>query len=108
MMYVTALLVGLVVIVLFVVEEREVRAIFEEYKDRGILTAEYLVQLNLEPFLWGDNQGVEEDIEARIGPNLIYVVFYDRNRKPFAASKSIKRYYSLWASMLPVLQYFLE
>lgn len=97
MMYVTALLVGLVVIVLFVVEEREVREIFEGYKDRGILTAEYLVQLNLEPFLWGDNQGVEEDIEGRIGQNLIYVIFYDRNRKPFAASKSIKRYYSIYA-----------
>lgn len=97
MMYVTALLVGLVVIVLFVVEEREVQAIFEEYKDRGILNAEYLVQLNLEPFLWGDNQNVEEDIEGRINQNLIYVIFYDRNRKPFAANEFIKKYYSIYA-----------
>jgi signal transduction histidine kinase len=97
MMYVTALLVGLVVIVLFVVEEREVQAIYEEHKDRGILTAEYLVQLNLEPFLWGDNQNVEEDIEGRIGQNLIYVIFYDRNQKPFAANNFIKKYYSIYA-----------
>jgi signal transduction histidine kinase len=97
MMYVTALLVGLVVIVLFVVEEREVQAIFEEYKDRGILTAEYLVQLNLNSFLWGDNKNVEEDIEGRIDQNLIYVIFYDRSRKPFAANEFIKKYYSIYA-----------
>jgi signal transduction histidine kinase len=97
MMYVTALLVGLVVIVLFVVEEREVQAIFEEYKDRGILTAEYLVQLNLTSFLWGGNKNVEEDIEGRIDQNLIYVIFYDRNRKPFAANEFIKKYYPIYA-----------
>ena len=97
MMYVTALLVGLVAIILFVVEEREVQAIFEEHKDRGILTAEYLVQLNLEPFLWGDNQNVEEDIERRLDQNLIYVIFYDRSQKPFAANDFIKEYHSIYA-----------
>jgi signal transduction histidine kinase len=113
MIYVTALLVGLVVIVLFVVEEREVQAIFEEHKDRGILTAEYLVQLNLEPFLWGDNQNVEKDIDGRIGQNLIYVIFYDRNQKPFAANEFIKKYYSIYAESNLDLEakkgdYFLE
>ena len=97
MLYVTALLVGLVVLVLFLIEQREVRAIFEAQKDRGILTAEYLVQLNLGPFLLGDNEGVKEDIEGRIDQNLIYVVFYDLNQKSFAANEFIKKYYSIYA-----------
>ncbi|UCE43288.1 MAG: HAMP domain-containing protein [Candidatus Aminicenantes bacterium] len=97
MIYITALLGGLVVLVLFLIEQREVRAIFEEQKDKGILNAEYLVQLNLDPFLLGDDEGVEEDIEGRIDQNLIYVVFYDRNQKPFAANKSIRKYYNIYA-----------
>jgi signal transduction histidine kinase len=97
MMYVTALLVGLVVLVLFVIEQREVRAIFEEQKDRGILTAEYLIQLNIDLFLFGDSVGVEEDIEKRIDENLIYVVFYDQNLKTFAANDFIKGFYDIYA-----------
>lgn len=97
MIYITALLGVLVVLVLYLIEQREVRAIFERQKDMGILTAEYLVQLNLDPFLFGDNEGVEEDIEGRIDQNLIYVVFYDRNQKPFAANESIKKYYDIYA-----------
>jgi signal transduction histidine kinase len=95
-LYVTALLVGLVVLVLFLIEQREVRAIFEEQKDRGILTAEYLIQLNLELFLFGDSVGVEEDIENRINENLIYVIFYDQNLDPFAANAFIKSFHTIY------------
>jgi len=96
MIYVTALLVGLVVIVLFVIEEREVRAIFEEQKEKGILTAEYIVQLNYDNVIFFDNESVEEDIAKRIDKNLIYVVFYDRSFKPFAANEFIKKYYEIY------------
>jgi signal transduction histidine kinase len=113
MIYVTALLVGLVVLVLFVIEQREVQAIFEEQKDRGILTAEYLVQLNLEMFLFGDSEGVEEDIERRINENLIYVIFYDQNLKTFASSEFIRDYYDIYADSnldpgVTMGEYFLE
>ncbi len=96
MIYVTALLVGMVVIVLFVIEEREVRAIFEEQKEKGILTAEYIAQLNYDNVIFFDNESVEEDIAKRIDNNLIYVVFYDRNFKPFAANEFIKKYYEIY------------
>ncbi len=96
MIYVTALLVGMVVIVLFVIEEREVRAIFEEQKEKGILTAEYIAQLNYDNVIFFDNESVEEDIAKRIDNNLIYVVFYDRNIKPFAANEFIKKYYEIY------------
>jgi signal transduction histidine kinase len=89
MVYVTALLIGLIVLVLFVVEKREVKAIFDEQKGRGIMTAEYIVQLNLENLLFWDEEGIKEDIEKRIDKNLIYVIFYDRQNKPFVASDFI-------------------
>ncbi len=97
MIYVTALLGGLVVLVLFLVEHREVRAIFEAQKDRGILTAEYIAQFNQYLFIIGDSEGVKEDLEKRIDKNLIYVIFYDQNLKPFAANEFIKNYYSIYA-----------
>lgn len=113
MIYVCALLVGLMVLVLFVIEQREVRAIFEEQKDRGILTANYIAQFNQNLFIFGDSESVEEDIERRIDQNLIYVVFYDRERKPFAANQFIKKYYEIYAdsSLDPEVEkggYFLE
>jgi len=97
MMYVTALLVVLVVLVLLVIEKREVQAIFEEQKDRGILTAEYIAQFNQNLFIFGDSEPVEEDINKRIDKNLIYVIFYDRESKPFAANDFIKSFYSIYA-----------
>ncbi len=96
MIYVTAMLVALIVIVLFVVEEREVRAIFEEQKEKGILTAEYIAQLNYDSVIFFDNESVEEDIAKRIDENLIYVVFYDRNFKPFASNEFIKDYFEIY------------
>lgn len=113
MMYITALLGGLVVLVLFLIEKREVRAIFEEQKDRGILTAEYIAQLNYDSVIFFDNEPVEEDINKRIDKNLIYVIFYDRESKPFAANDFIKGYYDIYAdsNLDPEVEkgdYFLE
>jgi signal transduction histidine kinase len=113
MIYVTALLVGLVVLVLFLIEEREVQAIFEEQKDRGILTANYIAQLNYDSVIFFDNEPVEEDIKKRIDENLIYIIFYDRESKPFAANDFIKRYYDIYAdsNLAPDVEqgdYFLE
>lgn len=113
MMYITALLGGLVVLVLFLIEKREVRAIFEEQKNRGILTAEYIAQLNYDSVIFFDNESVEEDINKRIDKNLIYVIFYDRESKPFAANDFIKGYYDIYAdsNLDPEVEkgdYFLE
>jgi signal transduction histidine kinase len=113
MIYVTALLVGLVVLVLFVIEQREVRAIFEEQKDKGILTANYIAQLNYDSVIFFDNEPVEEDIRKRIDESLIYIIFYDRENKPFAANDFIKKHYDIYAdsNLAPDVEqdeYFLE
>jgi signal transduction histidine kinase len=98
MVYVIALLIGLVVLVLFVIEKREVRAIFDAQKGRGVLTAEYIAQLNLEKLLFWDEEGFEEDLEKRIDQNLIYVIFYDRQGKPFVANDFIKSYKDIYST----------
>jgi signal transduction histidine kinase len=92
MVSVIALLIGLVVLVLFLIEKREMRAIFEAQKGRGVLTAEYITQLNLENLIFWDEEGFKEDIPKRVDQNLIYVIFYNRQGKPFAANDFIKRF----------------
>ena len=98
MVYVIALFIGLVVLVLFVIEMREMRAIFEAQKGRGVLTAEYITQLNLENLVFWDEEGFKEDIPKRIDQNLIYVIFYDRQGKPFAANDFIKSFGDIYST----------
>lgn len=98
MVSVIILLFFLVGLILLVIEKREVRAIFEEEKEKGILIAENIAQLNLQPFLHWDNDGVERNIEEQIDRKLIYIVIYDRNNRPFAASDFIKNYEKIYRS----------
>ncbi len=92
MISVILLLSFLVGFILFVIGKREVKAIFEEEKKKGILIAEKIAQMNLQPFIHWDTTGVEESIEEQIDDKLIYVVIYDRKRRPFAANSHIKDY----------------
>ncbi len=91
MIYVTLLLSSLVVMVLFVIQKREVRMIFEEEKKKGVLIAENIIQENLEPFLFWDMEGVKTNIENRIDRKLVFVVFFDRNNHPFVATSSVDK-----------------
>lgn len=93
------LLTFLVGSILFVIEKREVKSIFEEQKEKGILMAKNIAQLNIEPFLFWDKEGVEENIEDQIDQKLIYVVIYDRNNRPFAANEFIKDYEQIYGQI---------
>jgi signal transduction histidine kinase len=113
MVSVIAMLIGLVVLVLFLIEKREMRTIFEAQKGRGILTAEYITQLNLENLIFWDEEGFKEDIPKRVDQNLIYIIFYDRRGIPFAANDFIKRFREIYSSsnLAPDIQkgdYFFE
>jgi len=102
MIYVVILLVVLVGSIIFVIEKREVNSIFEEQKNKGILTAKNIAQLNLDPFLFWDNEGVKESIEKQIDEKLIYVIFYDRNNRPFTSNDFIMDYEEIYShSNLP-------
>jgi len=89
---VTFLLIILVGAILFVIEQREVKAIFEESKNKGILQAKNIAYLNLEPLLFWDVEAIEKNIAEQIDQRLIYVIFYDRYSEPFIANDFIKDY----------------
>jgi len=87
------LLVVLVALIFFVIEKREVSAIFQEQLSRGFLEAQYLIQLNYDEFVvFRDVAGAEENIENQISEKLIYIVFYDANNSPFAGNEFVKAY----------------
>lgn len=96
MFSVIGLLIVLVGSVIFVIEQREVKAIFEEQKNKGVLIAKNIANLNYYPFIYWDRNAVKENIEAQINEKLIYVIFYDRTSKPFVANDFIKDYEEIY------------
>ncbi len=92
MISVSAMLILLVTLILFFVEKREVKAIFEGQVNKGITLARYIAYLNLQPFKMWDEEGVEANIEEQlqIDKELVYVVFYNRYNTLFAGSSFIK------------------
>jgi len=91
------LLFVLVGLIFFVIEKREVHAIYEEQLSRGFLEAEYLIQLNYDEFVvFRDVAGAEENIEKQIDEKLIYIVFYDANNTPFAGNEFVKAYEEIY------------
>jgi len=89
------LLIVLVGSILFVIEQREVKAIFEETKDKGILQAKNIAYLNLEPLSYWDLEPVERSISEQIDQKLIYVVIYGYN-EPIVANDFIKNYEDIY------------
>jgi signal transduction histidine kinase len=91
------LLFVLVGLIFFVIEKREVSAIYAEQQSRGYLEAEYLIQLNYDEFVvFRDVSGAEENIQRQISEKLIYIVFYDANNSPFAGNEFIKAFKEIY------------
>jgi len=90
MIAITFILIFLVGSILFLIERREVRTIFEESKNRGILTARYMASLNLESLTFWDAAGIKSNIEREIDSSQIYVVIYDKFRNPYVFSDLIR------------------
>jgi signal transduction histidine kinase len=86
MMAITFILILLVGSILLVIEKREVKTIFEEARDRGILIAANIGNLNLERLKFWDAEGTKKSIEEQVNEELLYVVVFDRFSSLFAAS----------------------
>ncbi len=84
------ILVVLVGSILFLIEKREVRTIFNEVRNRGMLLAQNIAQLNIESLKFWDVEGVKKNIEARVNDELLFVVVYDRFSALFAATDLIQ------------------
>lgn len=81
------LLLGLLItMILFVIEQRERKAIFDEQMSKGVLIAQNISQLNSRSlFIHGDQEGVKRSVENQISQSLLYIVFYDRSSQPYVA-----------------------
>ncbi len=92
MLSVIVLLSTLAASILFVIEKREVKAIFEEQEEIGIIMAKNIANLIYSPLVYYDEEGIEESIEAEIDEKLIYVVVFDRYRTPQGGTRFIQDY----------------
>ena len=86
------LLVLLVGSILLVIDQRESSAAFEESRTRGILIAQNIANLNLEPLFFYDLEAIKKNIEERIDESLLYVVYYDRFNAPLVSSDLVKKH----------------
>ena len=86
------LLVLLVGSILLVIDKRESSAAFEESRTRGILIAQNIANLNLDPLFFYDLEAIKKNIEERIDESLLYVVFYDRFNAPLISSERVKKH----------------
>jgi signal transduction histidine kinase len=87
---ITALLLVLFVVIMFVVQSREVQGVYAEARSRGMLVAEYIASLNLRPLLLWDLDTLQKNADGETDDQLLYVVFYDRSGRPVAATTAIK------------------
>ena len=96
MVWAIVLIMVLLVSILLVIEQREVKAIFEEQKEKGVLIAKNIAYLNLPAFIQWDEEGVRENIEEQIDENLVYVVFYGRYNNLFVGTSFIEDYKEIY------------
>jgi signal transduction histidine kinase len=96
MLSVIALLCALAASILFVIEKREVKAIFEEQKSIGIVMAKNIANTIYSPLQYWDEEGIEESIEAEIDEKLKYVVVFDKYRTTVGATRFIKDYEEIY------------
>jgi len=87
---IAGLLLVLVVVILFVVQSREVQGVYAEARSRGTLVAEYIASQNLRTLTNWDLDILQENADAVTDEQLLYVVFYDRTGRPLAATTSVK------------------
>ena len=98
---ITFILIFIVGSILFLVERREVRTIFEESKTRGILTAQNIANLNLENMKYWEARVIKANIDQKINENLIYIVIFDKYRQPWVFTDSLGRDEDIKVSRLP-------
>ena len=100
MLAVTVLLCVLAALILFVIEKREVKAIYEEQRSIGIVIAKNIANLIYSQLFVWDEEGIEESIEAELDEKLIYVVIYDRFRSPLTSTRFIREYDEIYSFSL--------
>jgi signal transduction histidine kinase len=87
---VALLLTVLVGAILFVIQKREVSIISEQSRNRGVLIARHIANLNLEPLMFRDEETIKKNIDAQVDEGLLYIMFFDRFNAPLVATESAR------------------
>jgi signal transduction histidine kinase len=90
MIVTTSILIILVGLILWLIQRREVAAISEQAKSRGLLVAENIATINQERFEFWDAGGIKASIEDALDENLLYVVVFDKFRNPYVFTDLVK------------------
>jgi signal transduction histidine kinase len=75
--------------VLFIIQSREVRSIYQEKKERGLLMVRYISEMNVRRLILWDLDSIDENVSGLIRDDLAYIIFYDRDGRPVVVSESI-------------------
>lgn len=75
--------------VLYIIQTREVNAIYQEKRERGLVMVRYISEMNLRSLVLGDLESIDENISGLVREDLAYVIFYDADSKPVVVSESI-------------------
>jgi signal transduction histidine kinase len=89
MFWIVMLLLFLVGTIVYVIQRKEVQTISQETRTRGILTAQFIANLNLRSLVMWDEATLRKNVEGQADNKVLYIVFYDRDGKPRAANELV-------------------
>jgi signal transduction histidine kinase len=87
--WITILIFVLVCATLYVIQTREVATVFEESKNKGLLMAKNLADLNLRWLMFNDIEPIQSTIQEQVNAKLLYIVFFDRFATPLVYNREI-------------------
>lgn len=96
MIWFTLILVFLVAAILFVIEKREVATINEESKNKAVLMARNIAELNLRNLANYYVDDLQASIREQVNEKLLYVVFFDQSATPIAYNQEIADRKDVW------------
>ena len=76
--------------VLFVIQISAEKILSDETKNRAELQARYLADANTLSFMRSDRDAVQRSVDAKVGGDLLYIVFYDRAGQPYVTGKAVR------------------
>jgi len=85
----SVLLILLMFGILYSIQKREVKAIYQEKKDRGLVIVRSIAEMNARRLVFWDLDSIDENISGLIRDDLVYVIFYEREGRPVVVSESI-------------------
>jgi signal transduction histidine kinase len=84
--------------VLFVIQRREAQTLFEETRTIAFLQAKYMADANVQSLLRTDQDAIQKYVDGHVSDDMPYIVFYDREGRPYAANALIQSHGDIFAA----------